>query len=223
MRPNEASRRIIIIKNAHDMSVGSQNALLKIIEEPPSFVMFIFTCSEDKRLLDTIISRCITINTSPVSEDVAAPYLMEKVRELSDFAASQAIQQSVGNIGKALHLLTEKPTKAQELSEQMGRAIMLKDELLLMRVCGRMEKDKALYEQTLSMLLTICRDALIIKSGSDKTLSGMLNLTQDMSNKVSSMRLCNCIETIEKLISYSQRYMNNTLLISLTSSELLKV
>ncbi|MBR6408185.1 MAG: hypothetical protein IKS19_06375 [Clostridia bacterium] len=220
IRPNEADRRVILIKDAQELSVGAQNALLKIIEEPPAFLIFIFTCIEDKKLLDTIQSRCVALNTAPVKESEAVPYLMRSVRGLAEFPARQAINRSGGNIGRAMEMLTGKPSRAQDLAEQMGRAIMLRDELLLMRICAKTEKDRGLYEQTLRELLSICRDVLVIKSGGSATTSGMINLAEEMAKRMSAKRLCAVIEAAEKLLDYSKKYMNNTLLLSLTSSEL---
>ncbi len=64
--PNEGRRRVYIIKNAGDMSAQSQNALLKILEEPPEYLLFILTCRSRSELLETVLSRLqiFVINTS---------------------------------------------------------------------------------------------------------------------------------------------------------------
>ena len=55
--PNESQRKVIILKNAQDMNVNAQNALLKILEEPPSHCIFILTVVNRTQLLPTILSR----------------------------------------------------------------------------------------------------------------------------------------------------------------------
>ena len=55
--PNEAEDKVYIFYNAQDLSPLIQNALLKTIEEPPPFVMFIFLCDQRDKLLSTVISR----------------------------------------------------------------------------------------------------------------------------------------------------------------------
>ena len=55
--PNEADRKIYILEHVESMSAGAQNALLKILEEPPSYVTFILTCASHTQLLDTVLSR----------------------------------------------------------------------------------------------------------------------------------------------------------------------
>ncbi len=62
LKPNEAKYKIYIISSADSMNENAQNALLKILEEPPENVFFILTCSSADTLLDTIISRVESYN-----------------------------------------------------------------------------------------------------------------------------------------------------------------
>lgn len=62
--PNEGERKVYIIKNAGDMSQQSQNALLKVLEEPPEYVVFILTCKSRSELLDTVLSRVQIFNVN---------------------------------------------------------------------------------------------------------------------------------------------------------------
>lgn len=69
--PNEADKKVYIIRDAGAMNAAAQNALLKMLEEPPWFDAFILITENPKLLLDTVISRCVTINLS--GEDEAIP------------------------------------------------------------------------------------------------------------------------------------------------------
>lgn len=55
--PNEAENKVYIFNDVDNISAVSQNALLKILEEPPSRVVFVLNCKSKTHLLDTIISR----------------------------------------------------------------------------------------------------------------------------------------------------------------------
>lgn len=55
--PNEADRKVFILENSHTMGVEGQNAILKILEEPPSYVNFILLCSSKSGFLPTVLSR----------------------------------------------------------------------------------------------------------------------------------------------------------------------
>lgn len=57
-KPLECERKIFVIKNAHDMRQEAQNALLKTLEEPPSYSVIILTTDNRSKLRDTILSRC---------------------------------------------------------------------------------------------------------------------------------------------------------------------
>lgn len=56
--PNEANKKIYILENAHNMTAQAQNALLKILEEPPEYACFILLCQNKNLMLQTILSRC---------------------------------------------------------------------------------------------------------------------------------------------------------------------
>lgn len=56
--PNEAENRVFIFPDADELSDIIQNMLLKTIEEPPEFDMFIFECEQRESMLQTVISRC---------------------------------------------------------------------------------------------------------------------------------------------------------------------
>lgn len=55
--PNESDRKIYILKNAHNMNEQAQNAILKILEEPPSYVFFIIVTTSKSTMLETVLSR----------------------------------------------------------------------------------------------------------------------------------------------------------------------
>lgn len=60
--PNEADRKVFILENAHTMGVEGQNAILKILEEPPQYVNFILLCSSKSGFLPTVLSRAAVYN-----------------------------------------------------------------------------------------------------------------------------------------------------------------
>jgi DNA polymerase III gamma/tau subunit len=55
--PNEAENRVFILENSQNLSAQAQNALLKILEEPPASVQFLLTCDRASSLLSTVRSR----------------------------------------------------------------------------------------------------------------------------------------------------------------------
>lgn len=55
--PNESDKKIYILKNGHNMNEQAQNAILKILEEPPSYVFFIIITTSKSAMLETVLSR----------------------------------------------------------------------------------------------------------------------------------------------------------------------
>lgn len=61
VRPNEAERKVYIFPRAQDMRTEAQNALLKVLEEPPAYGMFLLLADMPEKLLPTIRSRCVEL------------------------------------------------------------------------------------------------------------------------------------------------------------------
>ncbi len=62
VKAHQAPHRVFIIEDAHRMNEQAQNALLKVLEEPPKNVIFILLVPSKTMLLDTIISRCVLLS-----------------------------------------------------------------------------------------------------------------------------------------------------------------
>ncbi len=73
--PNEADRKVFILENSHTMGVEGQNAILKILEEPPAYVNFILLCSSKSGFLPTVLSRATvyTLGQAQSAEDDSVP------------------------------------------------------------------------------------------------------------------------------------------------------
>lgn len=87
--PNEAQRKVYIIKDAQFMNREAQNAALKLLEEPPSGVIFVLCVTSPMALLQTVRSRCTEImadcgETSEDSEALAAAESFMKVAASGD-------------------------------------------------------------------------------------------------------------------------------------------
>lgn len=75
--PNEAAKKVYILKSADKMNVQAQNALLKIIEEPPSYARFILECESRASMLETIMSRVTAFNLGAAERLLDSEYLQK--------------------------------------------------------------------------------------------------------------------------------------------------
>lgn len=100
IRPYEYKRKIYIINEAEKMTAASQNALLKTIEEPPAYAVLLLLTSNKEMLLQTILSRCVSMDLRPVKNEVIVDYLRKK-EKIVDYRAREAAAFAEGNIGRA--------------------------------------------------------------------------------------------------------------------------
>jgi len=109
--PNSGRYKIYIIDEVHMLSTSAFNALLKTIEEPPPYVVFMFATTEQHKVPATIKSRCQQFSFRLVSPDVVVKLLAEAAAELGVKAEAEALlwvaRESGGSIRDAYTLLDQ--------------------------------------------------------------------------------------------------------------------
>jgi DNA polymerase III subunit gamma/tau len=110
-RPNRDRYKIIIIDEVHMLTVEAFNALLKILEEPPAHVIFIFATTELRKVPNTIISRCQQFEFKRLGEksikDRLSYILQQEEISLTASAVSMLIKASEGSLRDALSMLDQ--------------------------------------------------------------------------------------------------------------------
>lgn len=100
IRPYESPYKIYIVDDASRMTPQAQNAILKTIEEPPSYAVILLLAENPDALLPTITSRCVTLRLKPVEEGRVREYLMNRLH-VPDYQAEIEASFARGNIGRA--------------------------------------------------------------------------------------------------------------------------
>ena len=103
IKPYSSKYKIYIIDEAEKMNPQAQNALLKTIEEPPSYGILMLLTTNADGFLQTILSRCITLNLRGVKTEVIKKHLMTQYQK-PDYLADICATFSQGNVGKAIQL-----------------------------------------------------------------------------------------------------------------------
>lgn len=85
--PNEAEKKVYVVRDADTMNTGAQNAFLKLLEEPPRFTAFILVAQNTAALLDTVKSRCV-IRSVRGGDTAPDDRVMELADKYLDAAAS---------------------------------------------------------------------------------------------------------------------------------------
>lgn len=100
----EGGWRIVLVDNADAMTVQAQNAVLKILEEPPAGALLILTASAPGRLLPTIRSRVRTLALEPLKPDVLESLLEKALPVLTASERVQLAGLAQGSLGQAIAL-----------------------------------------------------------------------------------------------------------------------
>lgn len=187
IRPYSSYYKIYIVDEAEKMTVQAQNALLKTIEEPPSYAVILLLTTNPDGFLPTILSRCVQLKLRPLPDFVVKSYLTESMGVPSSEAELYAAF-SRGNLGKAiklagseefrlmydevLHLL--KHMKDMDISELLDYIRKLKEDNLDIYEC--LDFMQIWYRDVLMFKVTKDANLLIFKD-EYATISGMSKQT----------------------------------------------
>lgn len=175
VRPYSSYYKIYIVDEAEKMTQQAQNALLKTIEEPPSYAIIILLTTNQDAFLPTILSRCVQLKLKPLRDFVVKSYL-EGHLHVPEADADVYAAFARGNLGKAIslassgdfkHMRTEvlhllKHLKESDISELLDYIRKLKEDNLDIYDCldfmQLWYRDILLYKVTKDMNLLVFKD-----------------------------------------------------------------
>ncbi|MBQ6829865.1 MAG: hypothetical protein IJO59_01925 [Clostridia bacterium] len=213
--PNEGRRRVFILRDAGQMTEQAQNALLKLLEEPPSHVVLILTCEQRFQLLDTVLSRVFPVTLTGVDTEAAVAVLAPRFPDKTADELHRVAALWGGVIGQAEESLRG-GTYAEivEIVSAVANGIVAPAELELLKATAKLEKRKEAVGAVMSGLQLILRDALAARSGAAIRLSTDPNAAETLSRQLAGRQLLELLAVIEDL-QLSRRFnMNHTLFIT---------
>lgn len=104
---SEGGWRVVVIDSADEMNVNAANAVLKVLEEPPSRALILLVSHNPGRLLPTIRSRCRRLTLRPLSDDTVAALLNQHYPQVTPADALVLARLAEGSIGRAADLADE--------------------------------------------------------------------------------------------------------------------
>ena len=200
IRPNEGDHKIYLFPRAQDMGIPGQNALLKVLEEPPSYGVFILLTDNPQKLLPTVRSRCTELALTALPADVARTQLTKEFPQSDDEAIQAAILRSGGFLGQAKEILEEGSDLPQQTVEFLN-AFSKRDSYALAQVLVPMEKWKR--DQLIEILqqwTAFLEGALVYRSG----IATGTPMAHELSIGRSAAELKKAIEQLQKTIEYAQ-------------------
>ncbi len=109
--PTQGKYKVYIIDEVHMLSIGAFNALLKTLEEPPSYVIFILATTESHKIPITILSRCQKYDFRRISIETISDRLMDLLQQEGVEAEEKAVRYVAkagdGSMRDALSLLDQ--------------------------------------------------------------------------------------------------------------------
>ena len=198
VRPNEGIRKIYLFPQ--QMGIEGQNALLKILEEPPAYGVFLILSDNPENLLPTVRSRCTELALGAVDGAILRPWLAAKFPSATQEDLTAAIRRSGGYPGQALEILESGENLPPEV-EAFVKSFAARDAMGLTSVLVPMEKWKR--EQALpifGMWLVALQEGLSCRSGMPAPGRGAKILAQNRSSK----DLLDAIRHLQKAIEYAQ-------------------
>lgn len=158
--PTEGRYKVYIIDEVHMLSIGAFNALLKTLEEPPSYVIFILATTEAHKIPITILSRCQRYDFRRISIDTIAARLNELM-----------VQEGVETEEKAIRYV------AKAADGSMRDALSLLDQCIAFYLGQKLTYDNVL--EVLGAVDTEIFSALLRKI-LDKNITGAIALLEEL-------------------------------------------
>lgn len=200
VRPNEGDKKIYCIPRAQDMRVEAQNALLKVMEEPPEYGVFVLLTDNPEKMLPTIRSRCVALRLEGLSPEIMEKALRQAFPNAEDAEIQGAIHRSGGYLGQAKALLQE-GEHTDPKTEGFADSFARKDHLGLLQTLVPMEK---MHREQLIPLLQQWKElllqALTYRSGVQTPSAFAQNIGQSRSAK----EILTAIRHLDKAQEYAQ-------------------
>lgn len=215
IKPYSSPYKIYIVDEAEKMTVQAQNALLKTIEEPPSYGIILLLTTNSGNFLPTIISRCVTLKLKPLRDEDIRAYLMDKM-QIPDYQAEICVAFARGNLGKACSLAA-----SEDFSRIKEQALSIAKHVREMEVYEVISSVKAVSEfkleiqDFLDILMVWYRDVLMFKA----TCQGDAIIFSDELEEISvdaSRRSYEGLETIIKALEKAKVRLNANVNFDLT-------
>ena len=197
IRPNESDHKIYLFPQ--ELGIEGQNALLKILEEPPSYGVFILLTDNPEKLLPTVRSRCTELSLRPLPQALLQQALKKEFPTATQEDLDAAVFRSGGFLGQAQQLLrdgAEYPAQTAAFLQAMAE----KNTLLLTQTLAPMEKWKR--DQLTPMLqqwVAILESAIASRSGIASVAAA-----RDLAAARSPKELMAAVTALQKAIEYTQ-------------------
>jgi len=219
LAPYQSNYRVVLIPDFQRATLGTSNALLKSLEEPPSRAILILTADARESLLETIASRCEVVRLRPMRIDDLAKELQTK-HGLSEGESRKLAQLAGGRVGTAMHYLRDEDLRDKyhdsldQLEEILG--MNLRDRL---KYVEKLQRAKGQPRETYSFLiatwLTFWRDVLIRSEAGEVPLVNLEKeeLIRHTAAALNLQQVAGILQRHEEALTMLDQYVNSRLIL----------
>lgn len=220
---NNSGRKIYIFRDCRNMSVQTQNMLLKLIEEPPDYAYFIFTAESKYEFLPTIISRCTCLTVSLCTEQETISALVES--GYNDDDIKKAVSCFHGNIGACIEYISDEKVRIRiDLTKRIADSIIKGNEYELNTAFYSVGTARNELNDVFSVLDKLFRDCAVLSADKNAESIGCfrdsaLTLSEIIS-PYKAVRIHDMIENSRKAV---QLNVNASLVVTSLCAEIMKI
>ncbi|MGA7192289.1 MAG: DNA polymerase III subunit delta' [Anaerolineales bacterium] len=213
LKPYQSKYRVTIFLRFQEANDNAANALLKILEEAPSYVILVLTADTPEQLLPTIVSRCEVLRLRPLSLETVESYLTQHGAD-SDQARLNA-HISGGRLGYALRLLSD-PSALEFRNEKLNEAqsFITASRVDKFSYAEKLSKDKDSMRNVLLLWLSYWRDVLL-RAGESSVPIANIDRAQEIESiaeRVSMSEARRVVSELETALSQLESNVNARLL-----------
>ncbi len=224
LKPFQAHYRLFVFLRFHQASVEASNALLKTLEEAPSYAVLILTADNPEQLLPTIVSRCEVLRLRPLKVDQVQMALEEKGFETNH--ARLIAHISGGRFGYALHLL-ESPSLLVERDERLNdlQSLIAASRVEKFAYADKLSKDRDSMRQVILIWLSYWRDVMLRAAQAETPLVNVdRNLEiEDIASRMDLSSARSMVSGLENALEKMDRNVNTKLLAEVLLLDLPKI
>lgn len=193
--PTLSTYKVCVIDGADYLNAAAANSLLKLLEEPPAYWLFILLAAEESRILLTIRSRVVQLKSEGLP-----PELIEKILRERGFADEAPVlaRLAEGSAGHALKMADENVLAMRNIVQSIFLALPEKEASLLPQRFPWPDKASGQDgRELLKIMLFILRDAVFVKVGLDKYVYN-IDMSSWLKNNLAGWQLSTIRNIIKK-------------------------
>jgi len=213
LKPYQSKYRVAIFLRFQEANDNAANALLKVLEEAPSYAVLILTADNPEGLLPTIVSRCEVLRLRPAPLEILASFLKE--RGADEESAKLIAHVSGGRPGYALRLMQD-PSALEFRQEKLAdlQTLLPASRVDKFSYADKLSKDKDMMRRVLLLWASFWRDVLLRVGGASAPIANVdrVQEIEFLAGLVSLSEVRRVVSDLEKALARMDANVNARLL-----------